>query len=150
MVSSQITGLTLFLLFPKFVSVLLEVGIIVLENAHIRSSLPFRSFLKVTLETVPMLVWLTIALSGPHSVDHRPLPFCTSLSRRWSTLWWCSWLSSSCWRCCLTSLDTSDLPNRSSFVMVALSANRSALSFPLTPAWPEQYTQSIFWLFRLW
>ena len=44
------------------------------------------------------LVWLIRALSGPLSVDDRPLPFRTSLSSR------CSLLSSSCCRCCLTAL----------------------------------------------
>ena len=110
------------------------------------SSPPFRSFPKVAPETVPMLVWLITALAGPRSADRRSLSFCTSLSRRHSTVWWCSWLFSSCCRCSLTALNTSDLPNHSPVVMVAVPASRSALSFPFPPAWPGQYTQSIFWM----
>ena len=35
--------------------------------------------------------------------------------------------------------DSSDLPNHSTVVLVALPANRSALSFPLASAWPEYF-----------
>ena len=46
-----------------------------LGKAHNRSNPSLSRFFNVALDTVPMLVWFTTALSLPFSVDHRALPF---------------------------------------------------------------------------
>ena len=62
--------LLLLLLFggggpTKFSSV--QGGIYALGKAHMRSTPSLRSFPNVAFETVPMIVWLTVALSRPYS-----------------------------------------------------------------------------------
>ena len=47
----------------------------------IRSQLCLHNLQKLALETMP--VWEKTDRSRPRSVEHRPLPFCTPLSRRW-------------------------------------------------------------------
>ena len=66
------------LLMPKFSSV--QNGIYALGKAHMRFA-PFRrSFPNVALETVPVFVWLTMALSRPFKEDRPALPLSTPLS----------------------------------------------------------------------
>ena len=48
-----------------------------------------RSFCNVAFETVPMFVWLTMALSRPLKEDHLAIPLSTSLSR--GLMVWCPW-----------------------------------------------------------
>ena len=56
--------------FVQFSSV--QEGMYALGKAHIMRSTPsLRSFPNVALETVPMLVWLTMALSRPLKEDRK-------------------------------------------------------------------------------
>ena len=58
-------------------------GIYALVKAHMRSTPSLKSFPSVvTLERVPMLVWLTLALSRPLKGDRWALPLSTPLSSR--------------------------------------------------------------------
>ena len=61
------------------------------RKAHMHSTSSHRSFPNVALETVPMLVGLTMALSHPLKEDRWALPLSTPLSSRWSIVW-CPWL----------------------------------------------------------
>ena len=54
-------------------------GIYALGKAHMRSAPSFRSFANVAFETVPMFVWLTMALSRPFKEDRLELPLSTPL-----------------------------------------------------------------------
>ena len=56
-----------------------------------RSTPSLRSFPNVAFETVPMFVWLTMALSRPFKKDRLVLPLSTPLSSRRSMVWW-PWL----------------------------------------------------------
>ena len=62
-----------------------------LGEAHMRSTTSLRSFPNDAFETVPMFVWLTMALSRPFKEDRRALPLSTPLSSRRSMVW-CPWL----------------------------------------------------------
>ena len=66
-------------------------GMYALSKAHMRSTPSLRSFPNVALETVPILVWLMIALSHPLKEDCWALPLSTPLSSRRSMVW-CPWL----------------------------------------------------------
>ena len=46
-----------------------------------------QKFPNVAFETVPMFVWLTMALSRPFKVDRLALPLCTTLSSGRSVMW---------------------------------------------------------------
>ena len=52
------------------------------RETHMRSAPSLRSFPSVALETVPMLVWLMMALSRPLKEDRWALPLSTPLSSR--------------------------------------------------------------------
>ena len=79
------------LCYKQFSSV--QGGIYALEKAHIHSTPSLRSFPSVTFETVPMFIWLTMALSRPcykqccqtgknlMSIPKRKIPLRTPLSR---------------------------------------------------------------------
>ena len=101
----------------------------------------FRSFPNVVFETVPVLVWLTMALSRPLKEDRPSLPLSTPLSSRRSMVW-CPWLCDR--RECLKFLNTSDLPKCKPLVVAALPASLSARSFPFTPVCPGQFAQRTF------
>ena len=63
-------------------------GIYELGKAHIMRPTPsIRSFPNVLFETVPMFVWLTMALSRPFKEDRLALPISTLLSSRRSMVW---------------------------------------------------------------
>ena len=66
-------------------------GIYALGKVRMRSISSLRSFPKVTFKTVPMFVWLTMALSRPFKEDRLALPLSTPLSSRRSVVW-CPWL----------------------------------------------------------
>ena len=69
-------------------------GIYVLGKAHMRSAPSLRGFPNVVFhafETVPLFVWLTMALSRPLKEDRLALPLSTPLSSRRSMVW-CPWL----------------------------------------------------------
>ena len=72
-----------------------EEGIYELGNARMRSIPSLRSFPNVALETVPMFVWLTMALPRPFRKDRLALPLSTPLSSRRSIVW-CPWLCVPC------------------------------------------------------
>ena len=55
-------------------------GICALRKAHMRSTPSLRSFPNVALETVPILVWLTMAISHPPKEDRWALPLSAPLS----------------------------------------------------------------------
>ena len=95
-------------------------AIYVLGKAHMRCTLPVRSFPNLAFETVSMLVWLTMALSHHFKEDCRVLPLSTPVSSK-QLMVWCPWL----WalRKCLKLLDTSDQPRRKFLVPVALPAS---------------------------
>ena len=76
---------------PNFNSV--QDGISVLGKAYMLSTLSLRSFPNVTFETVPMFIWLTMALSCPFKENHLTLPLWTPLFSRQSMVW-CPWLCS--------------------------------------------------------
>ena len=59
----------------------------VLGNAHMHSAQSLRSCYNVAYETVPVFVWLTVALSCPFKEDHLALPFSTPLSSGRSMVW---------------------------------------------------------------
>ena len=61
------------------------------ESPYMRSTLSLRSFSNIAFETVPILVWVTLALSRPLKENHWALPLSTSLSSRHSMVWW-PWL----------------------------------------------------------
>ena len=66
-------------------------GIYVLGKAHMCSTPSLRSFPNVAFETVPMFVWLMMALSHPLKKDCLELPLAVPLSSRQSMVW-CPWL----------------------------------------------------------
>ena len=111
------------------------------EKAHKRSTPSLRSFPNVVFETVPMLVWLTMALSRPFKEDRLALPLSTPLPSRRSLVW-CLWLCAR--RQCLKLLNTLYLPRIKPLVTVALPASLSARTFSFTPACPGQYTHRSF------
>ena len=76
--------------FPFSVSA--QDGIVALGKAHTRSVPSLSSLPKVTLETVPMFVWLVTDRSRPWRMECRPLPFPTPVSFKRSMLS-CSGLS---------------------------------------------------------
>ena len=114
-------------------------GIYALGKAHMRSTPSLRSFPNVAFETVPVFLWLTMALSRPFKEDRRPLSLSTSLSSRrpiYDVLGFVPAGSGS---------SSSILPRRRPLVMVALPAScLFARSFPSTPACPGQYIQKSF------
>ena len=55
-----------------------------------RSTPSLSSFPNVAFETVPMFVWLTMALSRPFKGDRLALPLSTPLSSRRSVAWVCT------------------------------------------------------------
>ena len=60
-------------------------------KAHMRSTPSLRSFPSVAFETVPMFVWLMMALSRPFKEDCLALSLSTPLSSR-QFIVWCPWL----------------------------------------------------------
>ena len=62
-------------------------GIYALGKFHMRSVPSLTSFPNVALETVPVLVWLMMALSGPFREDHLAILHSTPLSSRPSMAW---------------------------------------------------------------
>ena len=66
------------------------------KKAHMRSTPSLRSFPNVAFQTVPVFVWLTMALSRPFNEDHRALPLSTHLSSRRSMVC-CPWLCGRRW-----------------------------------------------------
>ena len=118
-----------------WVSVSAQDGIVVLGKAHTRSAPSLSSLPKVTLETVPIFVWLNTDRSRPWRVECWSHPFSTPLSFGWSVLW-CSGLSM--FRKFRKPLSTSALPNCRPDVISAVLAS---LSFPQTLACPGQWTQ---------
>ena len=78
-----------------------------------RSTPSLKSFPSVAFETVPMFIWLTMALSHPFKEDHWVLPLSMPLSSRWLVVW-DPWLRA--FRYCLRLLNTSDLPRREPLV----------------------------------
>ena len=58
--------------FIQFSSV--QDGIYVLGKVHMHSTLSLKRFPNVAFETVPMFIWLTMALSSPFKEDHLVLP----------------------------------------------------------------------------
>jgi len=59
-----------------------QYAIYVLRKVQRRPTPSHRSFPSIAFKTVPMFVWLTIALSRPFKEDHLALPLSTSLSSR--------------------------------------------------------------------
>ena len=66
-------------------------GIYALGKAHVRPTPSLRRFPSASFETVPVFVWLTMALSLPFREDRLALPHSTPLSSRRSIVW-CPWL----------------------------------------------------------
>ena len=62
-------------------------GIYALGKAHMHRTPSLRSFPNIAFKTVPMLVWLTMALSRPLKEDRLALPLSTPLSSRRSMVW---------------------------------------------------------------
>ena len=60
-----------------------------LGKAHMRSTPSLRSVPKVAFDTVPVFVWLTMALSRPFKEDRLALPLPT---RAFLQMVWCPWL----------------------------------------------------------
>ena len=106
-------------------------GIYALGKAHMRPTPSLRSFPNGALETVPMLVWLTMALFS--SSQGRSLS-ASSFYIRLSPLGdrWCDVLGF--------------VPSGSLKLLNGCFSCQS-LSFPLTPSCPGQYTQT---MFRRW
>ena len=90
-------------------------GIYALGNAQMRSTQSLRRFHSIAFETVPMFVWLTMALSRPFKEYRLPLPLSTPLFSRRSMAW-CPWLCTR--KLCLKLLSTSDLPRSKPLVRV--------------------------------
>ena len=61
-----------------------EDGIYALGKAHMHSPPSLRSFPNVVFETVPMFIWLTMAISGSFKEDCLALPLSMPLSSRQS------------------------------------------------------------------
>ena len=59
---------------------LVQAGISALRKANMHSITSLRSFPNVAFETVPMFVWLTMALSRPFKEDHLAVSLSTLLS----------------------------------------------------------------------
>ena len=78
-------------------------GIYALGKTHMRSTPSLTSFPNVAFETVPVFVWLTMALSRPSTKIVLALPLSTPLSSRRSMVW-CPWLCARRW--CLKFLNT--------------------------------------------
>ena len=57
-------------------------GIYLLRNAHVHSTLSVQSVPNIAYETVPMFIWLIMALSCPFKED-QALPLPMPLSSRW-------------------------------------------------------------------
>ena len=112
-------------------------GMFALGKAHMHSTLSLRSFPNVAFDTVPMLIWLMIAIFHPFNEGRLALPLAMPVSSRWSMVW-CPWLCAC--RQCLKLHNTSDLLRSKPLVMVALPPSLSSQSFPFTPACPGQYT----------
>ena len=68
-----------------------QYDIYAIGKAHMRSTPSLRSFPIVVFQTVPMFVWLTMALSHPFKEDRLALPLPTHVSSRRSIVW-CPWL----------------------------------------------------------
>ena len=68
--------------YPFTVDSSVQDAIYVLKKALRCPTPSHRSFHSVAFNTVPMFVWLTIALSRPFKEDHLALPLCTPLSSR--------------------------------------------------------------------
>ena len=66
-------------------------GVYVLGKAYMRSTPFLRNVHIVAFETVPTLVWLTMALSPPFKDDRLALPLSTPLFSGWLMVW-CPWL----------------------------------------------------------
>ena len=133
---------------PSVLWVLLKIKV-QFKMVSVRSEKPIcappssRSFLTgtVAVETVPVFVWLTMALSPLFKKDRLALRLSTPLSSRRSVVW-CPWFCAC--RQCLKLLNTSDLPRSESLVRVALPASLFARSFPFTPACPRLYIRRSF------
>ena len=75
----------------QFKMVYIYIYICALRKAHMYFTLSLRSFLNDAFETVPMFVWLMLALSRPFKEDCLVLPLSTPPSSRRSMMW-CPWL----------------------------------------------------------
>jgi len=67
-----VAAITIWSVLVQFTSV--QDGIYALGKAHMRSTPSLRGFPNVAFETVPMFVWLTMALSRPFKEDRLALP----------------------------------------------------------------------------
>ena len=120
---------------------LAEDGIYALGKPHMRSIPSLRFFFPVSFETVPMFVWLTMALSRRFKEVCRALSLSTLVYSRRSMVQ-CPWLCARRWW--LKLLNFPDLPRSRPLVSVAMAANLSTRSFPFTPVCPGQCTHRNF------
>ena len=120
---------------------LAEDGIYALGKPHMRSVPSLRFFFPVSFETVPMFVWLTMALSRRFKEVCRALSLSTLVYSRRSMVQ-CPWLCARRWW--LKLLNFPDLPRSRPLVSVAMAANLSTRSFPFTPVCPGQCTHRNF------
>ena len=119
-------------------------GIYAIGKAHkmMRSIPSLASFLNVAFNTVPVFVWLTMALSRPFKEDRLALPLSTPLCSMRSMVL-CPVCFVPAGSVCLKLLNTADLPRSKPLLRVALPASVSTRWFPFTPACPGQYTHRV-------
>ena len=98
-----------------------------------------RSFPYVAVETVPMIIWLTMALFRPFKEGRRPIHTLSAPLSFWRSMMWrylALWLQVAVSQVpqCLKLLNTSYLPRRKPLVLVAFSCRSVFLviMFPLT------------------
>ena len=117
-------------------------GIYVLGKAHMCSTPSHRSFSSVVFETVPMFIWLTMALSRPFKEDCLALLFSMPLSSRRSMVWVFGFVPAGS----VSSCSTFQVYWEASYLwgLLCQPANLSAPSFPFTPACPRQCTHKSF------
>ena len=89
----------------QFSSVQFKMVSVRLEKAYMRSTPSLKSFPNLAFATVPVFVWLSMALSRPFKEDRLGLPLSSPLSSRRSMVW-CPLLCAR--RQCLKLLNTPD------------------------------------------
>ena len=100
-----------------------------------------RSFPYVAVETVPMIIWLTMALFRPFKEGSRPIHTLSAPLSFWRSMMWrhlALWLQVAVSQVpqCLKLLNTSHLPRRKPLVLVAFPAGLSSRS--LCSPWLHQ------------